>query len=98
MSDKLDTIKKRREQKMKIKFNVSAIGLSLKETEGKDGKKFHQISIDQDGEAGSIPLTEEAYKLHSSTFKKYSPVTLTCEYNDQYKYCRVIGLNQGAVR
>ena len=83
---------------MKVKFTLSAIGLSLKETEGKDGKKFHQISIDQDGEAGVLPLTEEAYKISSATFKKYSPVTLSCEYNDQYKYLRVIGLTQGALR
>lgn len=79
---------------MKIKFQLSAIGLSMKATEGKDGKQFYQVSIDQEGEAGSLPITDEVYKTHSATFKKYSPVTLTCEYNDQYKYCRVIGMAQ----
>ena len=62
---------------------MSAIGLSLKANEGKDGKQFYQISIDQEGEAGSLPVTDEVYKSISATFKKYSPVTLTCEYNDQ---------------
>ena len=79
---------------MKIKFQLNAIGLSLKATEGKDGKQFYQISIDQEGEAGSLPITDEVYKVNSATFKKYSPVSLMCEYNDQYKYCRVIGLSQ----
>ena len=82
---------------MKTKMMLSAIGLSMKETDGKDGKKFYQLSIDQDGEAGTLPITEEVYKNNSPTFKKYSPVTLTVEYNDQYKYLRVIGLSQGRV-
>lgn len=81
---------------MKLKSSFSCIGLSMKENEGKDGKKFYQMSIDQDGEAGSLPITDEVYKAYSATFKKYSPVTLTVEYNDQYKYLRVIGLSQGA--
>lgn len=80
---------------MKTKMVMSAIALSMKETDGKDGKKFYQLSIDQDGEAGTLPITEEVYKNNSATFKKYSPVSLTLEYNDQYKYLRVIGLQQG---
>lgn len=83
---------------MKIKFTMQAIGLSMKENVGKEDRKFYQISIDQDGEAGVLPLAEEVYKQHSATFKKYSPVSLTCEYNDNYKTCRVIGLSQGALR
>lgn len=80
---------------MKVKFSLSAIGLSLKENKTKDDRSFYQISIDQDGEAGVLPLSEEAYKLASPTFKKYSPVNLTCEYNDQYKSLRVLSLSQG---
>ena len=80
---------------MRIKFNLSCIALSLKENVTKDDRKFYQISIDQDGEAGTLPISEEAYKMNSSTFKKYSPCTLVCEYNDSYKNIRVIGLNQG---
>lgn len=83
---------------MKLSFNLSCIGLSMKENDGKDGKKFYQISIDQEGEAGVLPMTDEVYKMHSATFKKFSPVTLKCEYNDQYKYLRVTGLTQGALR
>lgn len=80
---------------MKTKMSLNAIGLSMKETDGKDGKKFYQMSIDQDGEAGTLPITEEVYKNNSATFKRYSPVSLIVEYNDQYKYLRVIGLTQG---
>ena len=83
---------------MKVKATLNAIGLSMKEQTGKDDKKFYQISIDQDGEAGSLPITDEVYKTHSAVFKKYSPVTLTVEFNDQYKYMRVIGLSQGVSR
>lgn len=79
---------------MNIRFQLSAIGLSIKENEGKEGRKFYQISIDQDGEAGSLPVSEEAYKSISATFKKYTPVTLSCIYNDQYKTVRVIGIGQ----
>ena len=80
---------------MRLKVQMNAIGLSMKENEGKEGKKFYQMSIDQDGEAGVLPLTEEVYKTISPTFKKYSPCTITCEYNDIYKTVRVIGLSQG---
>ena len=80
---------------MKVKFNMVAIGLSLKEVEGREGRKYYQISIDQDGEAGSMAITEQAYLDNKGIFKKYSPCTLTCEYNDQYKTCRVLALSQG---
>lgn len=82
---------------MKIRMVMQAIGLSMKEIKGKNGNKFYQLSIDQDGEAGVLPITEEMYKANVSTFKKYSPVSLTLEYNDQYKYMRCVGLSQGRV-
>ena len=82
---------------MKVKFAISCIGLSIKENVGKEDRKFYQISIDQDGEAGTLPLSEEAYKNISPVFKKYSPVTLTCEYNDNYKTVRVLSVSQGRV-
>ena len=73
---------------------ISCIGLSIKETDGNDGRKFYRMSIDQDGEAGNISMSEEAYKSIQNTFKKYSPVTLSCEYNDQYKTMRIVGASQ----
>lgn len=78
---------------MKNKLKMSAIGLSLKVNESKDGKHYYQISIDQDGEAGSLPISEECYLGVKDIFKKYSPVNLDCEYNDQYKTLRVIGIS-----
>lgn len=78
---------------MKNKVAMVAIGLSLKVNESKDGKQYYQISIDQDGEAGSLPLSEEAYKNNKDTFKKYTPYNFSCEYNDQYKTLRVVSMN-----
>lgn len=80
---------------MKNKVVMSCIGLSIKENETKDGRKFYQISIDQDGEAGSLPLSEEAFLSVKGSFRKYSPCTLTCEFNDQYKSMRVLSIKQG---
>ena len=77
---------------MKNKMSMQCIGLSLKVNESKDGKNYYQISIDQDGEAGSISLSEDAYKSIKDTFKKYVPYQLTVEYNDQYKSLRVVGI------
>lgn len=79
---------------MKTKVMMSAVGLSLKVNEGKNGT-FYQVSIEQDGEAGSLSMTEDAFLSIKDHFKKFSPVTLTCEFNDQYKSLRVIGIRQG---
>lgn len=78
---------------MKNKLIMSAIGLSLKVNDGKDGKHYYQVSVDQDGEAGSLPISEDVYNNIKDTFKKYSPYNFTCEYNDQYKTLRVIGIS-----
>lgn len=76
---------------MKTKVTLLAMGLSLKEQEGKEGRKFYQLSIDQDGEAGSLPMTAECYENTKALFKKYTPCVLTCEFNDQYNSMRIIG-------
>lgn len=81
---------------MKLRTKLSVIGLSLKVNEGKEGNKFYQISVDQDGEAGTLPMTEEAYLNIEKTFNKYYPTELTCEFNDQYKSMRVVGATQAA--
>lgn len=83
---------------MKTKVLMNVVGLSLKEEVGKEGNKFYKISIDQDGEAGTLSMTEEAYKSIAGTFAKYKPTTLTCEFNDQFKSLRVIGISQGISR
>ena len=77
---------------MKTKLKMSCIGLSLKDNESKDGKHYYQLSIDQDGEAGSLPISEECYLNVKDVFKKYSPVSLDCEFNDQYKSLRVLNI------
>lgn len=79
---------------MRLKLTMQVIGLSLRENE-RDGKKFYQMSIDQDGEAGSLPVTNEAYQKIAGTFRKYAPTQITCEYSDQYKYMRVTDIVQG---
>lgn len=80
---------------MKTKVTFNAIGLSLKEESGKDGGKFYKIAIDQDGEAGTLSMTEDAYKGIVQNFQKYKPTNFVAEFNDQYKSLRVIGVNQG---
>ena len=80
---------------MKTKVIINAVALSLKEDQGKDGGKFYKISIDQDGEAGTLSISEEAYKSLQPSFLKYKPITLTAEFNDQYKSLRVISASQG---
>lgn len=80
---------------MKNKVLLNCIALSIKENEGKEGRKYYQISIDQDGEAGTISMTEEAYLNIKGVFKKYTPCSLTCEYNDQYRTLRVLHVKQG---
>ncbi len=80
---------------MKVKGVISCIGLSIKSETGKDNNHFYKISIDQDGEAGTLPMSEDSYKLIENSFKKYSPTQLNVEYNDQYKSLRVIGISQG---
>lgn len=79
---------------MKLRLSMSVIGLSLKENE-RDGKKFYQMSIDQDGEAGSMAITEDAYKKIAGTFRRFSPCNVVCEYSDQYKYMRIVDIVQG---
>lgn len=80
---------------MKTKVNFSAVGLSVKEETGKDGSKFYKMSIDQDGEAGTLSMTEDAYKSISGIFQKYKPVNISAEFNDQYKSLRIIACTQG---
>lgn len=80
---------------MKLKSVISCIGLSVKSEVGKDNNHFYKISVDQDGEAGTLPMSEDAFKSIENSFKKYSPTQLTVEYNDQYKSMRVIGVSQG---
>lgn len=81
---------------MKIRSTLNAVGLNIKEEKGKDGNSFYKISVDQDGECGTLSMSEDAYKLVEKTFRKYSPVTLTVEYNDQYKNMRVLAVKQGS--
>lgn len=75
---------------MKTKLSMNCIGLSLKDNVSKEGRHFYQMSVDQEGEAGTIAMTEECYLSIKDTFKKYSPVGLTVEYNDQYKSFRIL--------
>ena len=56
---------------MKTKVMMSAVGLSLKVNEGKNGT-FYQVSIDQDGEAGSLSMTEDAFVFIFSSLLSYN--------------------------
>ena len=80
---------------MKTKVLFNCVGLSLKEEKGKDGQSFYKMSVDQDGEAGTFSMTEDAYKSIVGTFARYKPCSVTAEFNDQYKSMRIIGVSQG---
>ena len=75
---------------MKTKVVFNAVALSLKENIGKNGNKYYQISIDQDGEAGTIGITEEVYLGLKDNLVKYKPYQFTGEFNDSYGSMRVI--------
>ena len=79
---------------MRLKLTINCIALSLKELEGKEGRHYYQVSVDQDGEAGTLGITEECYERIKPVFKKYQPASLTCEYNDQYGNMRIINIKQ----
>lgn len=75
---------------MRVKVEFMAVALSLKENESKNGNKYYQISIDQNGEAGSVGITEELYKTLAPTLVKYKPYVFTGEFNDSYGNLRIV--------
>ena len=57
-----------------------------------NGKKSYKLTILQNGEAGSISCTEEAYKTVGPVNNQFVEIHAALEYNDTYKTLRVTGI------
>lgn len=57
-----------------------------------NGKKSYKLTILQNGEAGSISCTEDAYKTLAPVNNQFVDVNAALEYNDTYKTLRVTGV------
>ena len=74
---------------MKLKVNFKGVAINKKEEKSRDGQKtYYRMSIDQDGEAGTVGITEDIFN-QVERFKEYDFVG---EYNDMYKSFRIIGV------
>ena len=61
-----------------MKFNCEAVVLGTKERFSKEGKAYHHINLDQNGEILTLSCTDEVYKAVGST--KYVPFKLEVDY------------------
>ena len=77
---------------MKIFNQFVAYGLYVKMNTGKEGNKFYQVSLDQDGECGTLPMTEDAYLSIEKSFARFKPYQFQAEYNDSFKSFRITGI------
>lgn len=82
---------------MRIKTNFQAVALTIKKNEGREGRNYYQVSFDQEGECGTLPLTEDAYNSIAASFKRYTPASFIAEFSDQYKTFRITGISQGRI-
>lgn len=74
---------------MKIRQTLKAIYINSKKEdyETKDGKKgsTYHVSIDQDGECGTIRTNENVFNALKD-MQKYKEVEFMTEFNDQSKF------------
>lgn len=67
---------------MRINTQFVAVALSVKENvAASNGNKYYQISLDQDGECGSMSCSEDVYR---NGIEKYKPYVFNAVFNDQY--------------
>lgn len=57
-----------------------------------NGRKSYKLTILQNGEAGSVPCTEDAYNMLGSVNNQFVDIHAALEYNDTYKSLRVTGI------
>lgn len=57
-----------------------------------NGKKSYKLTILQNGEAGTISCTEEAYKSLGPVNNQFVEIHAALEYNSEYKTLRVTGI------
>ena len=61
-----------------MKFLCDAVVLGTREKYSKDGKAYHDINVEQEGEILTLSCTDEVYKSIGST--KYVPYKLEVTY------------------
>lgn len=72
---------------MKLRTKFKGTVINKKEEQSKDGSKvYYKMSIDQEGEAGTVSITQEVYEK----VEKFKEFEMLGEYNDMYKSFRVL--------
>ncbi len=70
---------------MRINFVIDGVLISAKENEGKEGKKYYNVSIENSDEAGTVSCTEDLYlKIKSGVYPKYKTYRFQGMVNTQY--------------
>lgn len=74
--------------RMNVEFNGTLI--SMKETEGKNGK-YYNVSVDCEGEAGTLGCTEDVYQQYvHGDIDRFTDYHFVGQYNSQYGSLRVV--------
>lgn len=80
---------------MRITTSVKCKILAVVTTDGKDGAKYHKLSIMlPDGQSGMIKVSDKAREdVEKGVVKQFEDVQMVCEYNDQYGDFRAMFFN-----
>lgn len=77
---------------MRLTTQFVAVALSVKENEfERDGNKnkYYQVSLDQDGECGTLSCTEDCF---AKGIEKYKPYVFTCQFDSNNNRLRVMSM------
>lgn len=77
---------------MRLVVQFVAVALSVKENEfERDGNvnKYYQVSLDQDGECGTLSCTDEVF---AKGIEKYKPYVFNCQFDSNNNRLRVVGM------
>lgn len=78
---------------MRIQLNVKGVLVASKERDGKENKKYHSISIENNDEAGTISCSDSVFEeIKSGKFPKYKEYTFLGEFNTDYNYLQINGI------
>lgn len=76
---------------MRIKMLFSGTLINAKSEKSRDGKNtYYKVSLDQEGEAGSLSCTEDVYDLfQNGGLERFTNCSFNAVFDDQYKNLRV---------
>lgn len=67
--------------------------INAKAEMGKNGNEYYKMSVDCDGESGSISCTKDVYDLYQTgAIDRFSDYQFTGVYNDQYRSLQLISV------